>query len=154
MVPNAEASALGDTLGNALRPFQDLESQDGGADAAVTPTEGDFVVRDGQVLLRGSRSASSGVEAFPARPICPQTGARDMEPALFGPHGTLYSFSTVHVSATRAVPYTLGYVDFPSGLRAFAHVRAVQEDLRCDMPVTLRAEEGVWWVEPRTEPAP
>ena len=67
---------------------------------------------------------------------------------MFGPDATLYSYSTVHVSATREVPYTIGYIDFPSGLRAFAHVRAAQDALRCDLPVTLRAKGDAWWVEP------
>jgi uncharacterized OB-fold protein len=106
------------------------------------------VLRDGAVMLRGARSASSGVEAFPARETCPETGAADMAPALFGPDAVLYSFSTVHVSARREVPYTVGYIDFPSGLRAFAHVRAAPEALRCDMAVRLRAGDGAWWVEP------
>ena len=121
-----------------LRPFANLA---GGFD-------GDFVRRDGAVLLRGARSASSGVEAWPARSICPETGASDMEPAFFGPEAVLYSFSTVHVSAARTVPYTIGYIDFPSGLRAFAHVRAPADELRCGLPVTIGAEGSEWWVEP------
>ncbi|MEM8787207.1 MAG: OB-fold domain-containing protein [Pseudomonadota bacterium] len=128
----------GDALTNAPQPFPDLDPD----------PEGEVVIRDGVVLLRGARSASSGVEAFPARPVCPETGAADMQPALFGPDAVLHSFSTVHVSATRPVPYTVGYIDFPSGLRAFAHVRAAEGALRCDLPVTLRAEAGTWWVEP------
>lgn len=128
----------GDWLPDHLMPLEDLEGT----------AEGDVVVRDDRVYLKGARSASSGVETFPARPICPETGARDMEPALFGPDAVLYSFSTVHVSATRPVPFTLGYIDFPSGLRAFAHVRAGKRSLRCDIPVTLRAEGTTWWVEP------
>ena len=128
----------GDAATDELRPFADLQPDAGG----------DHTVRDGAVMLRGARSASSGVEAFPARPICPETGARDMEPALFGPDAVLYAFSTVHVSATRPVPYTLGYVDFPSGLRALAHVRAAPGALRCDLPVRLRAEGAEWWAEP------
>jgi hypothetical protein len=130
--------AAGDAVMDGLRPFADLD--EGG--------DGDVVVRDGVVMLRGARSASSGVEAFPPRPVCPETGARDMEPALFGPEAVLYAFSTVHVSATRPTPYTVGYVDFPSGLRAFAHVRAAAGTLRCDLPVRLRAAGDAWWVEP------
>ena len=128
----------GDAPTVELQPLADLEPDAGS----------DHVVRDGAVMLRGARSASSGVEAFPARPICPETGTRDMEPTLFGPDAVLYAFSTVHVSAMRPVPYTLGYVDFPSGLRALAHVRAAPDALRCDLPVRLCAEGAEWWVEP------
>ncbi|WP_299790421.1 OB-fold domain-containing protein [uncultured Marivita sp.] len=138
MTDDPTQAPAGDAVNDAVLPMDDL---------APDP-EGDFVVRDGAVMLRGARSASSGVEAFPARPICPETGAYDMEPALFGPEAVLYSFSTIHVSATRPTPYTLGYVDFPSGLRAFAHVRAPADALACDLPVVLRAEGSEWWVEP------
>ena len=108
----------------------------------------DVVEDGGQVFLLGVRSASSGVEAFPARPICPASGKRDMEPVRFGPDAVLYSFATVHVSPSGKVPFTLGYIDFPSGLRALAHVRVPDSQLRCDLKVVLRTDgEGDWWVE-------
>lgn len=120
-------------------PFEDLKEG----------TEPPFVVRDGAVLLRGSRSRSSGSMAFPVREVCLETGARDMEPFLFGPDGTLYSYSAIHVSSTRAVPYTLGYVDFPNGVRVLAHVKESEGvPLACDQPVQVRAEGDDWFVVP------
>lgn len=108
----------------------------------------DFEVRDGQVLLRGSVSRSSGSKAFPARAVCLETGARDMEPMTFGPRGTLYSYSTVHVSSSRPVPYTIGYVDFDNGVRVLAQVEAGGTQLACDLPVEVRAEGERWFVVP------
>ncbi|WP_424139530.1 Zn-ribbon domain-containing OB-fold protein [Roseomonas chloroacetimidivorans] len=107
-----------------------------------------FEVRDGVVHLRGSVSRSSGSLAFPARAVCLETGARDMEPMTFGPRGTLYSFSKVHVSSSRPVPYTIGYVDFENGVRVLAQVEAPDEALRCDLPVELRADGDRWFVAP------
>jgi uncharacterized OB-fold protein len=107
----------------------------------------DFQTQDGQVVLVGSRSASSGTMAFPQKEFCPETGARDMEQITFGPQGTLYSFSTIHISATRETPYTIGYVDFENGLRVLAHVRS-QGTLTCDQPVILQADDSAWWVSP------
>ncbi len=108
-----------------------------------------FELVDGQVRLRGSKSRSLGGMAFPEREVCLETGARDMEPFLFGGDGVLYSFSTVHVSSSRPVPYTLGYVDFPCGLRVLAHVVADDPDsLRCDQAVQLRATDDSWFVVP------
>lgn len=104
---------------------------------------------DGEVYLKGSKSRSSGGMAFPEREVCLETGARDMEPMLFGGEAVLYSFSTVHVSSSRPVPYTLGYVDFSNGLRVLANV--VTDDpgaLRCDQPVQLRATDDDWFVVP------
>lgn len=108
-----------------------------------------FEVKDGEVYLRGSRSRSSGSMAFPEREVCLETGARDMEPLLFGGEGVLYSFSTVHVSLSRPVPYILGYVDFPNGLRILAHVVTESpHSLSCDIPVRLRTHDDSWCVVP------
>ena len=107
-----------------------------------------FLSDGGTAILVGARSASSGVEVFPTRPLCPETGARDMQEAHFGPEATLYSFSTVHVSASHKTPYTLGYIDFPCGMRTLAIIRGTPEALSCDLPVILRCDDEDWWAEP------
>ncbi len=104
------------------------------------------IFRQGGVFLVGARSTSSGVPVFPPRRTCPETGATDMETALFGPGGTLYAFSTVHVSARQDTPYTIGYVDLPEGLRVLAQLRG--GPWACDQPVLLRGDDMSWWVEP------
>lgn len=127
----------GERADDAAAPFEDL--------AAKTRA----FIRDGDTaILIGAKSASSGVEVFPARSVCPETGARDMQETRFGPQAMLHSFSTVHVSAARKTPYTLGYIDFPSGMRALAIVKAEPEALGCDLPVVLRCDDDDWWVEP------
>jgi DUF35 OB-fold domain, acyl-CoA-associated len=108
-----------------------------------------FEICNGVVLLKGSVSRSSGSLTFPASTVCLETGARDMEPINFGPRGNLYSFSVVHVSATRPTPYIIGYVDFENGLRVLAEVRTnMPAELVCDMPVELRADDEQWFVSP------
>lgn len=109
-----------------------------------------FVVREDHVLLCGSVSRSSGVKAFPAREVCLETGARDMDPLLFGGTGKLYSYATVHVSASRPVPYVIGYVDFDNGVRVLAQIAADESQLYCDQPVELRAQDDRWFVAPLT----
>jgi uncharacterized OB-fold protein len=71
-----------------------------------------------------------------------------MEPMSFGPRGTLYSYSTVHISASRKVPYTIGYVDFDNGVRVLAQIDADPSTLACDLPVEVRAEADRWFVVP------
>jgi uncharacterized OB-fold protein len=119
-------------------------------DIAEGPRPVPFELRNGEVMLRGSQSRSSGSKAFPAREVCLETGARDMEPMVFGPRGILYSFSTVRVSSTRATPYTIGYVDFPNGVRVLANVDPAVDPagLACDTPVELRADGEQWFVVP------
>lgn len=113
-----------------------------------------FVEQDGAIYLCGSRSSSSGSLAFPVREVCLETGARDMEPHMFGPDGVLYSYSEIHVSPSRAVPYTLGYVDFPNGVRVLARVEASDAGvpIACDQPVQLRAQGAEWFVVPVATP--
>jgi uncharacterized OB-fold protein len=121
------------------------------SDLAAADTARPFELVYGRVMLRGSTSRSSGSKAFPPREVCLETGARDMEPALFGPRGTLYSYTTVHVSSVRPTPYTIGYVDFEGGVRVLAHVElpaGKPTELMCDTVVELRAVEERWFVVP------
>jgi uncharacterized OB-fold protein len=133
----AAQHSTGAILATDVAPLKDLTGQGS-----------DFELQDGQVLLRGSRSLSSGSLAFPAREVCLETGARDMVPMSFGPGGKLYSFSTVHVSSSRPVPYTIGYVDFENGVRVLCQIETSDQMLQCDMPVQLRAEGERWFVVP------
>ena len=62
-----------------------------------------------------------------------------MVPAPLSEHGTLYSYSVLHVGARGwPAPYVLGYVDLPEGVRVFSHIDGVPEALRIDMPVSLQ----------------
>lgn len=117
------------------RPFPDL------AASSRAFQEG----KDGVQLL-GSVSMSSGAATFPARRVCPKTGAQDMVPFAFGPFGKLYSFSTVHVSATRQTPYTIGYVDFECGVRVLAEIEGDPSGFGCDRPVEVRVSGDRWFV--------
>src|SRR3546814_5174536 len=71
-----------------------------------------------------------------------------MEPLLFGPAGVLYSYTAIHVSAARSVPYTLGYVDFPNGVRVLAQVEESDAGapIACDQTVELRTDGTRWFV--------
>ena len=53
--------------------------------------------------------------------------------------GWLYTWATVHVSASRPVPYTLGYVDLDDGLRVLALLAGAAEDLWVGAPMQLVA---------------
>lgn len=95
-----------------------------------------FVVRDGATLLLCAQTAQGGRHT---------DGAQRVE---VGPQGVLYSFSTVHVSSSWPVPYTIGYVDFPGDVRVLARVRGPDHALRCDCVVRLASEGSEWFVEP------
>jgi uncharacterized OB-fold protein len=80
-------------------PLPDLEDR-----PQVTATEA------GPALV-GSRCPGCGTGAFPSRDVCPGCAHPLPGSAVLGRHGTLYSWTTVHVSTTRPTPYDLGYVD-------------------------------------------
>ncbi len=120
---------IGEQLGNGDFPRADLAPEEMAR----------FVVRNGETYLLCSQ-AEDGVMHFPARPH-----ASTVE---VGPRGMLYSHSTVHVSASRETPYTIGYVDFPNGLRVLAGVRGADAGLGCDVPVRLAHADGQWFVAP------
>ena len=133
--PETEPEApAGEAVPGGLRPVADLDPQ-------TRPPA--FERRaDGATVLRAERAGGGGW-VFP-----PATPGAATEPV--GPGGTLYSFTTVRVSSSRPVPYRLGYVDFPEGLRVLSLVRGDAEPA-CDAPVTLRSDDRDWWVEPAAQ---
>ena len=56
--------------------------------------------------------------------------------------GRLYSWSTVHVSASRATPYTLGYVNLDDGSRVLALLDGNPGELRIGAPVRVGPGPG------------
>lgn len=110
------------TFDEVLHPVADAAARQGGA-----------VNEDG--ALHGGRCSNCGASSFPRAFICPSCNATDIETVEIPGNGSLYSFTTVHISPTFPTPYTLGYVDLEDGLRVLGQVRVPPEDLRCDIPV-------------------
>jgi hypothetical protein len=129
---SANECPAGESISVGARPISDLEVAD-------LPS---FVVRDGATFLCRALTAQ-GLRGFPHT-----DGAQRVE---VGPEGVLYSFSTVHVSSSQPVPYTIGYVDFPGDVRVLAKVRGPYHALRCDCVVRLASEGSDWFVEPVAE---
>lgn len=73
--------------------------------------------------LRGGRCAACGYPMLYRPPLCPSCGASAVEPAIFGPGGTVWSSTVLRVRvADRKPPAVLAYVDFDEGPRALVHV--------------------------------
>ncbi len=86
---------------------------------------------------RGSECTRCGALAYPARAACYRCGATDASAAALSAAGRLYSWSTVRVSASQPVPYTLGYVDLPEGVRVLALIDGDPAGLSPDCRVRL-----------------
>ncbi len=104
---------------------------------------GELEVRpDGTGNLLGSRCRSCGAHFFPVREACAGCLGQELESVKFSTTGTLYTYSVVRQSTPAfEVPYALGYVDFPEGVRIMGQITGVAFDkLTIGMPMTLSLE--------------
>lgn len=106
---------------------------------------------DGPRLV-GARCGGCGTAWFPYRAVCPSCAAPGPGRLLLGPAGTLYSWSTVHISSSRPVPYTLGYVDMAEGVRVLATIKPARP-LILNGSCRLVASPAGWWFEPEGDAA-
>lgn len=79
--------------------------------------------------LRGGRCGVCGYPMLYRPPLCPACGAPSVEPADFGPDGTVWSSTVLRVRvADRKPPAVLAYVDFDKGPRALVHVAGTGDE--------------------------
>ena len=95
---------------------------------------------EGKPRLRAGRCRECGALSFPSATVCANCLSENIEPTTLARDGVLYSYSIVH-RAPRGwrVPYALGYVDLPEGIRVLAHLGIPAEALCVDLPVRLDA---------------
>jgi uncharacterized OB-fold protein len=121
-----------------VRPVRDLSEEAG----RVMPDD------EGRLRLVGSRCRDCLSVVFPPAGICLECGSTQCEEVALAAHGVLYSFSTVHVSAARPTPYTIGYVDLEDGVRVLAPIENGVA-IWCDMPARLLVSaDGSYVCEP------
>ena len=92
------------------------------------PTEWLVVAEDGSVALRGGWSPTSGCYHFPLGPLCPYTGADDVEAVALSPRGTLFGWTAVTAPPPGydgPVPFGFGIVELAGGERGDAPVRVL-----------------------------
>lgn len=72
----------------------------------------------------GARCAACAYPSAPPAPWCPACQHRTQHAAEFGPGGTVWSSTLVHIPVGRwKPPYALAYVDLDEGPRVLAHLR-------------------------------
>ncbi len=82
----------------------------------------------GAVALLGGYSPSSGQYHFPIGPLCPYTGADDVEPAALSPRGTLFAWTAVTAPPPGyegQVPFGFGIVELTGGNMGDARLRVI-----------------------------
>lgn len=81
------------------------------------------LVHEGEAFYLDGGRCRAGHALIHAFPRCPRCGA-EVAPARFGPEGSVWSFTTVHIEGggDGDPPYTLAYVDLDEGPRALLRV--------------------------------
>ncbi len=97
------------------------------------------VLQGGQYFVRGAHCPSCGHASAVRVPWCPRCRA-DTTEKLYGPAGTVWSSTVVHIGLpNRKPPYSLAYVDLDQGPRVLAHVAAPRGRLAVGTRVRLTA---------------
>ena len=116
----------------------------------VSPVAQGLFQRDGPTTrLIGTRCKSCGAHYFPTSLSCRNPACREkkVEPALLGPHGTLYSYTLQSYRPPALfrmepwAPYLIGLVELPEGIRVMAMLTGcTPENVRIGMDLELTAE--------------
>ncbi|MCU1513789.1 MAG: putative hydrolase or acyltransferase of alpha/beta superfamily [Microbacteriaceae bacterium] len=115
----------------AALPFDDLE---------ITPLHA-FDAATG--TLAGGRCSQCDAQMFPKAFICFSCMSDQVLDEPLVAEGTLYSFTTIHISPTFATPYSIGYVDLVSGVRVLGQLAGEATDFSCDSPMhAIEDEQG------------
>jgi uncharacterized OB-fold protein len=101
--------------------------------------------------LVGGRCRSCGARSFPRAAVCSECLSEEIDKIALPTEGTLYSYTVVHQAPKGwKVPYALGYVDLPDGVRVLAHIDAPADRLAIDLPVRL--DTGIVGADPSGAP--
>jgi uncharacterized OB-fold protein len=75
--------------------------------------------------------------------VCSRCLTEELETVPLSSHGTVYTYTVVHQAAPGfEVPYALGYVDLPEGVRVLGQIVGVEpEAVRIGMEVELSLEQ-------------
>ncbi len=100
--------------------------------------------------LLGSRCRECKTTYFPRRQICARCMKEGiLESVPLSRRGTLYTYTVIRQAPPRyPVPYAVGYVDLPEGVRVFAQLEGWERrELKADEAMevfftTIRVDEG------------
>ncbi|HLE80780.1 MAG TPA: Zn-ribbon domain-containing OB-fold protein [Dehalococcoidia bacterium] len=98
-----------------------------------------FVQTADGLALAGCRCPTCGRTYFPKKRVCAQCFVIDrMEEVALSRQGRLYSFTIIEAGpAGFQVPYAVGYVDLPEGLRVFSPLEGDPEALEIGMELAM-----------------
>ena len=91
------------------------------------------VPKDGSSpFLKGYKCKKCGELDFPKTVPCSKCWGKEFDMVPLSRRGNLYSVSDIYIGQPgMAVPYVIGYVDLPEGVRIFAQMEGPVETFRC-----------------------
>ncbi|MDO9110976.1 MAG: OB-fold domain-containing protein [Desulfatirhabdiaceae bacterium] len=109
------------------------------SDAEFYPSADSWVRENNNVFLIGSHCSNCGKHAFPQQSFCDECGNRvEFRSIRLSNTGTLYSFSEVYIAPKSfTVPYVIGYIDLPEGIRVCGQIDHRAEELKLEEPVEV-----------------
>jgi uncharacterized OB-fold protein len=107
---------------------------------------------DGVPYLVGSVCRPCGQRMLGRRYACSRCLSTDIEEMCVASHGTVYSWTTVHVFPGSDEPVTVGYVDLADDVRTFTRLVGAAA-AAIGASVQLGADDGDWWFEASASPA-
>jgi uncharacterized OB-fold protein len=126
------------------------------ADVIATGTGRDIAMRgvvfDGErVHLVASECEACATRAWPPASRC-HACWKNVRTIRLSDTGKLYAFTRVHVGPDAAkLPYAIGYVDLPEGVRVYTHLHEEHAALQIDATVQLHGQKSeagtTFWFE-------
>jgi uncharacterized OB-fold protein len=86
-----------------------------------------FIRKETDASLLAGECDECATLTFPASRLCPQCQSRSIVPRMLSETGSIYSFTVVRARPPEyegPVPFGLGLVDFPDGIRVFGVILA------------------------------
>ena len=107
----------------------------------------------GRLSLAGSRCSSCGETSLGSKTICANCGKETVQDIALGQRGILWTYTVVrhrppgnYKGPEPFVPFGLGLVELPEGVRVMAPIRCDIEKLRIGLPLkfkaTVRPDDG------------
>lgn len=97
--------------------------------------------------LIGKQCRKCGNIVFPTGKFCTDCLCEEMDEALFGQTGKLFSFTTTYGPVAKMKPpFAVGYIETPEGVRVFAPLR-IEEGKPFEVGMDMVLEVAELWEE-------
>ena len=123
-----------------------MTSEEANNRVSVAPSRLRLIGDGTEGVLLGTRCQECGLHIFGDSMFCPRCTSAELEAVDLSGHGTLYSYTVIHVPPPGwkgPVPYVLGSVKLPEGPQVTSEVIDVDpHSIQVDSPMTMVLQAG------------